>query len=183
MNGAPKQLLSVKGKTLLRHTAETALRTNFDKVVIVLGANAERFVKEILDLPVVIAVNENWQKGMGSSIKTGLAALIEENLDAVIIMLCDQPLITAKTLENLAEIFACSGNSIVACKYKETIGVPALFSSRLFQELLNLKNQEGAKKLIKKHRENAVLVSVPEAEFDIDTIEDYEKFKQFSRFS
>ena len=180
MNGEPKQLLVFQDKTLLRRAAETAVQSDFETVVVVLGANAERFFGEILDLPLLIAVNKNWQDGMSSSIKTGIAALSEKNLDAVIIMLCDQPLITTKTLQKLGEIFAQSGKPIVACKYEETIGVPALFSSRLFNELINLKQNEGAKKLIKKYLKNTISVSIPEAAIDIDTIEDYEKLKQFS---
>ncbi|MCA1625750.1 MAG: nucleotidyltransferase family protein [Acidobacteria bacterium] len=180
MNGKLKQLLVFRGKTLLRRAAETAVKSDFDTVVVVLGANAEKLIDEVIDLPLQIAINKKWQDGMGSSINTGITVISEKNLDAVIIMVCDQPLITTKTLRKLEEIFAQSGKPIVACEYEETIGVPALFSSQLFDELINLKRLEGAKKIIKKYLENTILVATPEARIDIDTIEDYEKFKQFS---
>ena len=179
MKGVQKQSLVFQNKTLLRRMAETAVQSDFDSVVVVLGANSEKLINEITDLPVQIAVNKNWRKGISSSIKTGINALSAKNLDAVIIMLCDQPLIRAKTLQKLGEVFVQSGKPIVACEYEETIGVPALFSSRLFPELINLQRDEGAKKLIKKYRENIILLSNPEAGIDIDTIEDYEKCKQF----
>jgi len=180
MNGEQKQLLIFRNKTLLRHAAETAIQSDFEIVVVVLGANAEKLIDEIVDLPLQIGVNKNWQDGMGSSIKTGITMLSEKNLDAVIIMLCDQPLITKETLKKLDETFAKNERLIIACEYDETIGVPALFSSQLFPELINLKQFEGAKKLIKKYLENTILISTPEASIDIDTIEDYEKFKQIS---
>lgn len=180
MAGAPKQLLVYRGKTLLRHAAETALAASFHPVVAVLGANAERLKKEIEDLPVQIAVNENWALGMSSSIKYGLSSVSHENLDAVVIMLCDQPLITTEILGSLHEIFDQTGKTIVACKYEKTIGVPALFASALFNKLLNLEGDEGAKKIIATHRNETALVDASLAAFDVDTLQDYENLKRLS---
>ncbi len=178
LNCQPKQLLVFQDKTLLRRAAETALQSNFETIIVVLGANAERLNKEIIDLPFQISINKNWQAGMGSSIKTGMTELLEKNLDAVVIMLCDQPLITTKTLQKLCKVFAQKRNPVVACEYEETIGVPVLFSNQLFPELINLKPRSGAKKLIKKYLKNIALIQTPEAGVDIDTMEDYEKLKQ-----
>ena len=63
----------------------------------------------------------------------------------------------------------------MASEYAETIGVPALFSHLIFDELLNLSTENGAKKIIKKHLASVISISVPEAEIDIDTTDDYEK--------
>ena len=181
LNNEPKQLLEFHGKTFLRSSAETAVAANFHSTVVVLGANAEILRKEIEDLPVRIVINENWASGMSSSIKTGLAELIEEeNLEAVVIMLCDQPLVTTQTLDNLCEVFAQTGKPIAACEYENTVGVPALFSSEVFAELMNLHESEGAKKIIEKYEGKTVLVAAPEAAPDVDTLEDYEKLKQLT---
>ncbi len=97
--GQPKQLLQFKGKTLLRHAAEAMAGSMCDPVVVVLGAETERSANEIEGLPVVACVNENWQIGMSSSIKAGLAKLcreIEPDIDAVLISLCDQPFVTRR---------------------------------------------------------------------------------------
>jgi len=181
LNGEPKQLLEFQGKTFLRRSAEIAVAANFHSTVVVLGTNSENLGKEIEDLPVRIAVNENWASGMSSSIKTGLAELIkDENLEAVVIMLCDQPLVTTKTLGNLCEVFAKTGKPIVACEYENTVGVPALFSSDIFEELMNLHEFEGAKKIIEKYEGKTVLVAAPEAALDVDTLGDYEKLKRLT---
>lgn len=181
LNGKSKQLLEFQGKTFLRRSAETALAANFHSTVIVLGANSEILRKEIEDLPVRIVVNENWATGMSSSINTGLAELTkEENLDAVVITLCDQPLVTTETLLNLCEVFAQTAKPIAASEYKDTVGVPALFSSEVFAELMNLRESDGAKKIIKKYEWNTALVAAPEAALDVDTLEDYEKLKQLT---
>lgn len=182
MNGEPKQLLVFRGKTLLRRAVETAVQTNFSAVAVVLGADSERLIKEIDDLPVEIAINENWRTGMSSSIKTGLSALSKKSLDAVIITLCDQPLISAEILQKLGGVFAQKRFLVVAAKYAATIGVPALFASEIFDELMNLQNDAGAKKIInkyKKYKEKTVLVSASAAEIDVDTFDDYEKLTLF----
>lgn len=181
LRGKSKQQLEFHGKTLLRRAAETAVAANMHSTVVVLGANAEILQKELDDLPVRIAVNESWATGMSSSIKTGLCKLIkEENLEAVVIMLCDQPLVTAKTLNDLCDVFVRTQMPIAACEYENTVGVPALFSSEVFAELLNLHESEGAKKIIEKYAGKTALVAASEAALDVDTAEDYEKLKQLT---
>ena len=175
MDGAPKQTLVYKGKTLLRRAAETALQSHFETVVVVLSGNCENFSREIEDLPVQIVINENAKTGISSSIKTGLSALSVENSDAVIIMLCDQPLVLSKTLQKLCDVFIQTGKPIVACEYENTFGVPALFARRFFPDLMNLSEDEGAKKIIKKYREQTEMVCCPEAGTDVDTLDDYQK--------
>lgn len=178
MNGQPKQLLKFRGETLLRRAAETVVRSNFEKAVAVFGAGRENLSAEIDDLPIRTTMNENAGIGLSSSIKAGLSALSEENLDAVIIMLCDQPLITSETLQSLCDVFFETGKPIVACEYENTVGVPALFAREVFAELTDLRGDEGAKKIIGKYGEKAALVRAPEGGLDIDTIEDYRKLKQ-----
>lgn len=181
MNGEqPKQLLEFGGATLLRRAAQTAIAANFNRVTIVLGANAARLLRQVEDLPVEIALNENWQSGMSSSIKAGLAALAEnENAaDAAIFTLCDQPLVSAQLLRRLGEIFARPGKTIAACEYARTFGVPAVFARRHFAELSNLRGDEGAKKIIKKYIGETIFICAPEAAIDVDTWRDYEKLKQ-----
>jgi molybdenum cofactor cytidylyltransferase len=179
--GRPKQLLKFRDKTLIEKIAETALKTNLNTVV-VLGANAEKIKTAIENLPVKIAINENWQSGMASSIVTGLekSLEIEPNLSAVILLLCDQPFITKATILRLVESREETNKTIIASEYKNMLGVPALFSREVFKELLNLEGDVGARFLIKKYEsENLAKISVPEAAFDIDTEEDFERVLNF----
>lgn len=174
MNGQPKQLLKFEGKTLVRRAAKTALKTGCPTIV-VLGANADEAKKEIRDLPLETVVNKNWAAGIGESIKTGLSALLGENPSAVVVMLCDQPFVTAKTLNHLIEKHKQTGAPVVASHYNETLGVPALFARELFGELSNLAGDAGAKAIIKKHAAQAVQTPAPEAAFDVDTQADFQK--------
>ena len=172
--GQSKQLLGYEGKTLLRRAVETLLATACSPVVVVLGAEFEIAKNKIEDLPVEIARNENWQTGMGSSIKAGLEYLLQiaPDISAVIITLCDQPKIMATHLDRLAEKFRETGSDIVAAEYSGTLGVPALFGEQYFAELLNIEGDKGARKLIRSASAGVSTLQMPEAAFDIDTLED-----------
>jgi molybdenum cofactor cytidylyltransferase len=174
----PKQLLEFKGKTLIRHAAENALSSKADLVSVVLGAQAESLKAGIEDLAVEIVINENWPDGMASSLQKGLHKLlaIEPDLSALCITLCDQPLVDSGIIDRLIETFQTGDSLIVASAYAETSGVPAVFSSRLFDELLALESSQGAKKVIVKHLDRVKKIPVPEAFYDIDTRQDFAEF-------
>ena len=179
MDHQPKQMLEFRGQTFLRRAAETALESGFSTVV-VLGANHQILRKEIEDLPLEIAFNQNWPGGIGSSIKKGLSALAVENPDAVIVMLCDQPLVTPEILRRLGDAFAAAKKPIAACAYENTVGVPALFAGEIFDELENLPDDRGAKKIITRDIDRVALVAAPEAAFDVDTRQDFEQLKRLN---
>lgn len=173
--GKPKQLLQFKGKTLLRHAAKTAIESQVYSIVAVLGANAEILQNELDNLDLEIVFNEDWKKGMSSSIRAGLKRLLEktEDLQAVVITVCDQPFVSAEIIDNLLEKYMETRGLIVASRYAETLGVPALFDKRLFTELLNLTERGGAKTLIGRFQDKAVSIDFPAGNCDIDTPEDY----------
>jgi len=174
--GRPKQLLLWKGQPLLRHVAEVALSVPQAAVHVVLGANQELVAESLHDLPLKLCLNDCWQEGMGSSVRAGLRAVLDEKAaaSAVLILLCDQPLITTELLQELIRRHH-EGADIVAASYRGTLGVPALFGASLFPELLALQGDQGAKKIILRHQEQTAAVPFPEAGLDLDTFEDYEQ--------
>jgi molybdenum cofactor cytidylyltransferase len=179
--GQAKQLLQFRGKTLIKTAVETALQTKCPNIVVILGANSEVIRDEINDYPIKIIANNNWQSGMASSIRVGLNSLLTDNanLNSIIIMLGDQPLIKSEQIELLIKRFRKTKKHIIAAEYKNIVGVPALFSNDLFDELKSLSGDKGARMLIKRHFERVERVAIPEAEFDVDTFEDFQKLKDF----
>lgn len=175
--GTPKQLLLYHGRSLLRHTAEVAIASGCQPIVVVLGAYVEQIKPEINQLPVQIIENQHWAEGMSSSIRAGLnaAMTMEQTMEAVVLLVCDQPFISVQLIEQLVEIYHSTGKPIVASEYAETVGVPALFSNTLFSELMSLNAGEGAKQLIRNYIHNVALVCFPEGALDIDTPQDYEQ--------
>ena len=173
--GSPKQLLIYQGRTLLRHAAETALATGCRPVVAVLGAGAERLRAELAGLDVRLVDNPGWTRGMGTSVRLGMAAL-DADTTGVLLMLCDQPLVTAENLSTLVTAFRQNPETkIVAAAYHDTVGVPVLFSRAYFDELHALPDDAGAKPILQRHRGAVFPVPLPEAAVDIDTREQYER--------
>jgi len=126
-------------------------------------------------LSVVVTVNDDWKEGIGSSIRAGLHAAKEadENLEAVLFMTVDQPLVTSEVLDRLVDAYHREKHPpMAACAYEGTLGIPALFDRSLFSSLEDLKGDQGAKQIILHNRERAVVIDCPEAGFDIDTEED-----------
>jgi molybdenum cofactor cytidylyltransferase len=174
--GTPKQLLVYKGQTLLRRAAEAALASPCHPVVVVLGANCEKVKREIADLPVEIVVNEQWADGMATSIRAGLEHLSAyANTSALVVMLCDQPLVDTRTINALIATYRATGAPLVAAKYNDTHGVPALFDQQLYPALRTLAGAQGAKNVILANSAHLAEVPAPEAAFDIDTLADYER--------
>ncbi len=171
----PKQMLYFEGKTLLRRAVETAIETNCSSVVVVLGANFEKTSAEIANLSANVCFNRDFQKGLSSSLKIGLAKLLEinPNVEALIVSLADQPFVTANHFHQFVTKFENTNNPIVAAKYNDTIGVPALFGKEMFDELTTISGDKGAKMMIEKHRNTLETINLPEAAFDVDTKEDY----------
>jgi molybdenum cofactor cytidylyltransferase len=117
---------------------------------------------------------------MSTSIRAGLSFLLKDNplLDAVIMMVSDQPFISSVLLDDMMRKYSDSGKPVIACAYEDTMGVPALFDKSLFPALLKLEGQSGAKKIIQQFIDVTLTVPFPMGYVDIDTQEDYDAFKK-----
>jgi molybdenum cofactor cytidylyltransferase len=184
--GGIKQLLPFNGKTLLQHVIDEATGAGAQPIVVITGANATRVSETIPDSgKLTILVNENWQKGISSGIVAGVQYVvrISPGIKRIIITVCDQPFVTSALFEKLIETQEKTGQTIVACTYADTIGTPVLFTVKYFDQLLNLKGDEGAKKLVKSNKGDVATVDFPKGEIDIDTQKDYEKLMNKHKFT
>jgi CTP:molybdopterin cytidylyltransferase MocA/membrane protease YdiL (CAAX protease family) len=170
--GEPKQLLEFNGKTLIQTAVDAALGSVCRPVVVVVGANADA-VERAISGDVKIVRNDRWAEGMGTSIARGIEA-IEGEVDAVILMLCDQPRISSGILNSVA---AKADHGLAAAGYGGTIGVPALFGRQFFGELRALNGSEGAKKILLKNEARVARVACPEAAVDLDTASDLQRLR------
>lgn len=174
--GKPKQLLNYQGERLLSHMVNVTAAVPAKPLVVVLGAKADLLIPEIDEAKASIAINKDYKTGMASSIITGLKYLEEKNplTDGVIILMCDQPFVSAVLLNDLIATQQQTAKPIVACNYGNTIGTPALFHKSIFNELLQLHGDTGARKIIQHHINEVAIVQFEKGIIDIDTEEDYE---------
>ncbi|MFN7118951.1 MAG: NTP transferase domain-containing protein [Saprospiraceae bacterium] len=180
--GQPKQLLKFQGETLIVKTIKTALRTPSRPIIVVLGAYYAAIhaaiPKEIQD-EIIVVENKDWQQGMSTSVRLGLETLrhYHKNIHSALFLLSDQPLLTTAHLLHLIEQAASNLNSpssIVASFYNERLGVPAVFDQKWFPELLQLRGDQGARKILEAHAAEVLPIPFPEGAFDIDTPENYD---------
>jgi molybdenum cofactor cytidylyltransferase len=181
--GQSKQLLHVHGKALLFKSVQTAIQTGSKKIVVVLGAYQKEHRAIIEHLPIDIVVNERWQNGMGSSLKTGMTSLlsIHPSVTGVILLVCDQPLLTAAHLTRLIEKHAETQKPIVASGYANVAGVPAYFDRSYFDKLLKLEDDHGARKIIHQNKKDVFILDFPPGAVDLDTPEDFDSFTKHTK--
>ena len=173
--GSPKQLLAFNQTNLLNNSIETALASVAQRVLVVLGANAQMLKSSIKNNQLHIVVNELWEEGIASSIRCGLTYLLAQ-IPApknILFMVCDQPYITTELIDKLITLQK-PGKDIVASEYAGTAGIPAVFNKTLFPALLQLKGDAGAKKIIAQQKNKVLTVSFPLGDIDIDTVADYQ---------
>ncbi|MFP4505897.1 MAG: NTP transferase domain-containing protein [Cyclobacteriaceae bacterium] len=177
--GKPKQLLQLRGKSLLRHAAEVALSSRLGPLIVVLGAYADQMQPELEGINYDLVYNQQWEEGMGSSIRAGVTHLQQKytHCRGAIVMLCDQPYVSVDLLEKLVHTYHKSHKPIIASAYRGTMGVPAYFHRSYFDRLSQLEGGTGARKLIKQHGEDAGVVTFSQGGIDIDTPEDYQMLK------
>jgi len=180
--GRPKQLLLYRGQPLLRALASEACASRCDRVGVVIRGGDPRIDACLDGLKVHVIVNPDWAEGMASSIRRGVAWADREACDAVLLLVGDQPALTATHMDDL--VAACrSGTRVVASRYGGTSGVPALFGRSMFAALLELRGAEGAKAVIRAV-EDATVVNWPQGALDVDTPADAARLidQSLSRF-
>ncbi len=173
--GSPKQTLRYRGESLLRRAALAALGAGCRPVVVVTGAHAELSRRELEGLGVREAFNPYWETGMASSVRAGVEALAGADADGVVLMLCDQPHVTAEVISGLVAAHRATLRSVVASAYGGGFGVPALFGRTLFAELAQLEGAAGARQVIKRHASEAHFLPFPGGETDVDTPDDFSR--------
>jgi molybdenum cofactor cytidylyltransferase len=172
--GRPKQLLHWQNRTLLERAIDSANPLLPGRVIVVLGAQAE-LICETINLDSVKTVrNPAWQNGIASSIRKGIEAL-PASAEAVLIMLCDQPLVDTAHLKALLSAWQSEPDRIIASQYHLSFGVPVVFPAAFFNRLQALSGDKGAKPLLAEFESRVLKIPFAGAELDIDTPNDFER--------
>jgi molybdenum cofactor cytidylyltransferase len=170
--GQPKQLLKHDGETLLARAIRLAGEAGAVPVLTVLGANCEIICASVAMDQAIPVINEQWQKGIATSIQAGLKALdiVAPDATGALILGCDQPRLTAAHLRKLIETFAAQTElSIAASAYAGVLGIPAVFPRSAFTDLRALSGDKGARALLLQSLCPLIEVPFPGGEIDIDT--------------
>jgi len=181
--GSNKLVLPVGTMTVGSLALETTLKSSLDKVYIITKDEDEEDVDWLpaemkLDARCSFIKCPIANNGQSESLRYGIQQAQTDRMDAVIVILADQPFITVQMLE---EMIACTKNNqmcrFVATTYEQTIMPPVLFSSSMYTELLELRGDKGAKAILHGdilQKGKLIPCADKRLVFNVDTEADYE---------
>ncbi len=166
-----------KGKPIICHVIEALEFSNLDKIIVVLGYDADKIYEAIKEIygNVDFVFNREYGKGMLSSFKKGLIEVKES--DAVFLVLGDQPFIESSLINEMIKRYLEKREEkrVYSPVFSGRRGHPVLFSSMVFDELLGLRDGESIKKIVDKHKESTLFIEGAKwVLMDVNAIKDLE---------
>lgn len=181
MQGQFKPLLKWGTRTVIAECVHQMGVSELADIFVILGYREGDIRTRLAGTGVQYVINEDYAKGMLSSIKTGIAAL-GPNAQGALIHLVDQPMIDAGLINQLIEAFKKHGKGIVLPTYQGKRGHPILIGSTYFDDVMQLdeNSPEGLAAFIAAHRSDThEVVSTNSAILDdIDQPEDYKRLSK-----
>jgi molybdenum cofactor cytidylyltransferase len=174
--GRNKLLFELDGETVLHRAARAALDGGLSPLLVVLGHEAEQAGRALGGLPCQMVINPDYEQGINSSLKSGVAALPSEPrpVIAAVVMLADMPFVTSEMIAGLVERYRSSAAPLVISDYAGVNAPPMLYDRSLFGELLAMTGEGCGRQVVKRHRGEAEVLAWPEAALaDLDVPEDY----------
>ena len=177
--GHPKQLLRNPVRPLILDAVDAAQTITPGRVLVVLGAYALRLQALLARNSDNLSITKNthWKLGIAGSLIVGLDAL-PVDAKAAMILLTDQPAVSPASLRRLTDAWQRQPKRAVASGYAGGFGVPAILPRRLWPRLRQLDGDTGARAVLREAIAETLVVDIPEAEFDIDTEQDWQRLKR-----
>ena len=173
--GRNKLFFELDGETLLRRVVRRAIDAGLDPVLVVVGHEGERARTELSGLSCMAVDNPDHAKGINRSLRTGISH-VPEPARAAVVMLADMPFVTSRMIAALVARYRESTAPLVISAYGDVNAPPMLYDRALFSELQRMEGEGCGRQVVRRHRDEAVAVSWPEAALqDIDVPEDYER--------
>jgi molybdenum cofactor cytidylyltransferase len=166
--GGQKLLAPLRGKPLLQHALDAANASRLEPVVVVLGADADKITRAIDVGRARIVRNAEYASGQASSLRAGVHAV--EDADAVIVLLGDQPLVTAALLDALVARQRETGAAAVICAQDGRRSPPTLLGAEFFPLIDALRGDVGAREILAR-RSDVVTLDVAPAIARLDDID------------
>jgi len=174
--GKPKLLLPYGEKTIIETIVKTVVSSNVENTLVILGSDREKIEEKIKNFPVKIVYNRDFRSGMLSSVQCGFKAVPEETR-AVLVVLGDQPKISADVINKLIDAYKSTGKGIVLPVYKKERGHPVLIDVKYGEEVENLSPEVGLRGTVYNHPEDILEVDIETSSIfqDIDDESDYKR--------
>ena len=149
-----------KNKLLINHILSSLIRSKINKIILVLGYDANK-IKKISrkNKKIIFVLNKNFKNGISSSIKAGLKK-ISKNNKGFIIVHSDMPFVTKLNLNKIHKSILRKKYLVHALKFKNKIGNPIGFDISLLNKFKKIKGDVGAKFMVKRLKKNTNFIKV-----------------------
>lgn len=172
--GGPKQLAELDGRPLLEHVlAAVAAVPAIERMVVILGARADDILARIDLHGAEAVVSGSWAEGQAASLRAGLATL--DDVEAVLILLGDQPGITPDAIEAVLAHF--DGSRPLRAVYDGQPGHPVVMPRALIPRAMELEGDAGARELLEDAGVRRVEVGHLCRPLDVDTPADLDALR------
>jgi len=185
MGNQPKSLLRLQGVPLINRHLITLSGAGVDEVVVVTGFYHEQVEPLVEQFPVQVARNMDPSAGQPSSVRLGIETL-GDKFDAVIMMLCDQPLISTADITTLIAAFKKRAwGDILIPRVNGQRGNPIVLSGAAIGRILADGQNMYCRKYIDEHPEAVTYLDSDNDHFvsDIDTLADIAAFEEKTGWS
>ena len=175
MQGENKLLKKYKKKYLINHILKSLIKSKVNKTIVVLGHENRKIKKIALkSKKITFVVNSQYLKGISTSIKRGLKKISKKNIGFLIVH-ADMPLISKTILNILCSALKNKNKEIFVPVYKKKFGNPLAFKYSMIKSLKKIKEDRGAKKLIKSNKSKVQMVNVNSKSIliDFDQLKDF----------
>jgi nicotine blue oxidoreductase len=169
--GRPKALLRLGDQLLVERAVAILREGGCDPVIAVLGAMADQ-VRASADLrEATVIVNPGWESGMGSSLQSGLRALVHTGAQAAVVILVDLPGMTVEAVRRFAALAA--PEALASATYQGKRGHPVLLGRSHWEAIgaLDL-GDRGARDYLRSHEVHLVACEDVASDADVDTRDD-----------
>jgi molybdenum cofactor cytidylyltransferase len=153
---------------MVARVVDVLQQSHAKRVIVVTGHEAERIHEALANRDVELVHNPDYAEGIGTSVRTGVAAL-GDDVDGALIALGDMPWVATEVINRLVDAFTSDGElSIFIPMFGRKRGNPVLWGSQHFPELLALAGDVGGKVLFHRHAAAICYVDVESASVNID---------------
>jgi molybdenum cofactor cytidylyltransferase len=165
-----KLLATVDGDPLVRHGAQTLLGASVAPVIVVVGHEADRVSDALDGLDVEFVRNDGYAAGQSTSVRAGIGAVADRDVDAAVVALGDMPFVDPDTVRTLVSAYEAGVGDALAAAHDGRRGNPVLFDRRFFDALTRVDGDIGGREILLESDRSAC-VAVPDSGVrrDVDT--------------
>lgn len=179
MRGRDKLMEDMGGVPLLETRVDMALRSNAEPIIVVLPPDRPDRQRVIENKDIVSVINKQADTGMASSIKTGLDAVPDDAIGAIMLP-ADMPNITEEHINQMIDAAREKPHTLLrACGSDGRAKAPNYLPMNSFPLFQNLLGDVGGREVLMNYTDGIDLIHLKgeDPTLDLDTPHDWDAFR------